>query len=426
MTELTAEDLRHNKQVLLACFLYSTLGGVLRKWVFIGETGINNLLLVGQLLMPFVMFFLMRREKNFFTYMPLVPYAIVLILLALNPMNLTIYHGIFGFIMHFGFWLMLFTYINERDAFPIENLTKPFIIVCFLEALLTIVQFNLPIVHPINRYESGDSTSGFEGGLVRVSGTFSYIGGYGAFLFFFGFLIWALMVENKQRMGLIMLLAAFCLFGAFMNGSRTTTLAVVVFIACGFWGYNTAVNKIRFLVMIPILLVFASIYNVSTKLPAIEAAYNAFMARVEVGQRTGESGHRAFETIYETVVFESENTLFGLGLGSTYQGATQTWGRSHYVVKYGFYEEEPERILLEGGYVLLIIRAFLFMLMIRQLKIPIVFSIPIMLYLFFFTQMVSSTFQSCFTFFGIAILDKMYYLKSLETDSEPIETIETQ
>ena len=426
MKEVTIEGLRRNQQWLLGLFLYSALNGALRKWVFAGNSGINNILLVGQLLVPFLMFFFMKREKHVFSYMPLIPYAIALVFFALNPMNMTVYHGIFGFIMHFGFWLMIFTYINERDVFPLENLVKPFMIICLLEALLTVVQFNLPILHPINRYESGDSTSGFEGGLVRVSGTFSYIGGYAAFLYFFGFFVWSLMVQKKQRSGIIMLLAAFCLFGAFMNGSRTTTLAIAVFITFGFITYGTIENKLRVLLIIPVLLVVASIYNVGTKLPAIKAAYDAFMGRVDAGQRTGESSNRAFETIYETTVFESDNTLFGLGLGSTYQGATQTWGQSHYVTKYGFYEEEPERILLEGGYALFIIRALLFLYMIRQLKIPLVFSIPVMAYLFFFAQMVSSTFQSCFTFFGIAILDKMYYLKSLETDTEAIETIETE
>ncbi len=426
MKEVTIEDLRRNQRLLLGLFLYSALSGAFRKWVFMGNSGVNNILLVIQLLAPFLLILFMKREKHIATYMPLVPYAIALIFFALNPMNMTIYHGIFGFIMHFGFWLMLFTYINERDVFPLENLVKPFIIVCLLEALLTAVQFTSPILHPINRYESGDSTSGFEGGMVRVSGTFSYIGGYAAFLYFFGFFVWALMIEKKRRAGLIMLLAALCLLGSFMNGSRTTTLAVGVFITFGFLTYGTIQSKMRVLLIIPALLVLGSVYNVGAKLPVIEGAYNAFMGRVDAGQRTGESSNRIFETVYETLVFESENTLFGLGLGATYQGATQTWGQSHYVTKYGFYEEEPERILLEGGYVLLIIRAFLFLFMIRQLKIPLVFSIPVMVYLFFFAQMVSSTFQSCFTFFGIAILDKMYYLKSLETASEAIEEEEQQ
>lgn len=425
MKELTERDLKFNQILISGVFIYSAFGGALRKWVFTGNSGVNNILLVTQLLIPFALFFLMKRTKIIFSYMPLVPYAILLILLALNPMNMTIYHGIFGFIMHFGFWLMMFTYINERDAFPLENLTTMFIVVCLVEAILSFVQFNMPLLHPINRYESGDSTSGFEGGLVRVSGTFSYIGGYAAFLYFFGFFVWALMVENKRNLLMILFLTGFCLLGAFMNGSRTTTLAVGTFVIFGFISYGTFLNKIRILALIPILIVLASIYNAAEKMPSFGVAYDAFMGRVEMGNKTGESSSRAYETIYESLVFDSANPLFGLGLGATYQGATMTWGTSHYVKEYGFYEEEPERILLEGGYLLFIIRALLFALMIKQLKIPLILSIPVMVYMFFFAQMVSSTFQSAFTLWGILILDKMYYLKSKDTAPYEEESLES-
>ncbi len=414
---MTPDDLRRNQNIFLFFFLYSAFSGALRKWVFMGNSGVNNIILVIQLFMPFVLVALMKREKPVLSYFPLVPYAILLVFFAANPMNMTIFHGIFGFIMHFGFWLMLFTYLNERAAFPIENLIKPFIIVCLIQGIICSFQFTMPIDHLINRYESGESTSGFEGGMVRVSGTFSYIGGYAAFLYFFGFLIWALMVAQKQKISVILLLAAFCIVGAFMNGSRTTTLFVVACIGFGFMSYGKGVDKIRVAAITAFLLIFASIFNVGAKFSAINAAYDAFMGRVEYGQRTGESGNRAYETIAETLIFDSANPLFGLGLGATYQGATQTWGVSHYVTDYGFYEEEPERILLEGGYALLLIRALLFGLMIKQLKIPLIYAIPTMIYLFFFAQMVSSTFQSCFTFFGIIIVDKMYYLREMETSN---------
>ena len=418
MNELSESDLRRNQFWLLLFFIYSTFSGALRKWVFMGSSGINNVILVVQLMIPFMFIFLLKRQKNISSYSPLVPYALLLVLFALNPMNMSIFHGIFGFIIHFGFWLMMFIYLNERDAFPIEKLILPFIIICIIQALLTFVQFNMPILHPINRYESGDSTSGFESGGVRVSGTFSYIGGYAAFIYFFGMFVWALMVENKRNVGLILFLAGFCVLGAFMNGSRTTTLAAAVFIGFGIMSYGTVSSKIRLLAIIPIFIIFASVYNLGDKFPSFENAYEAFMGRVEYGQRTGESNLRAYETVFETFNFESENTLFGLGLGATYQGATQTWGSSPYVKAYGFYEEEPERILLEGGYALMLLRIGLFILMIRQLKIPLLLSIPIMFYLFFFAQIVSSTFQCAFTFWGIVILDKMYYLKSLETSDE--------
>ena len=428
MEPLTDNDLRRNQALLLAFFLYSTFSGAIRKWVTTGNSGVNNILLAMQLLLPFALIFFIRREKNIFTTTPLLPYAMLLVFFALNPMNMTIYHGIFGFVMHFGFWLLFFSYIHERDAFPFEKLIKPFIIVCLIQSVLSFFQFTMPITHLINRYESGESTSGFEGGLVRVSGTFSYIGGYAAFLYFFGFLVWALMIEKKRNTLLLLLLSTLCIVSAFMNGSRTTTLVVVVCITIGFLSYGSLSNKLRVLFVIPILLILASVYNLDSKLSTITDAYNAFMGRVEYGARSGESNSRALETITETFDFQSENTLFGLGLGATYQGATQTWGKSPYVTAYGFYEEEPERILLEGGYALLLIRAGLFIWMISLLRIPLIVSIPIMIYLFFFAQMVSSTFQSTFTFLGIAILDKMYYLKEKAAEAEedfeemPLET----
>ena len=421
MEPLTDNDLRRNQALLLAFFLYSTFSGAIRKWVTTGNSGVNNILLAMQLLLPFALMIFIRREKNIFTTTPTFGYAIALVFFALNPMNMTIYHGIFGFFMHFAFWFMMFAYLHERDAFPFEKLIIPFIIVCLIQSVLCFFQFTMPITHLINRYESGESTSGFEGGMVRVSGTFSYIGGYAAFLYFFGFLVWALLIEKKRNVLLLLLLATLCLLGAFMNGSRTTTLIVVVCTAVGFLSYGSFTNKLRVLFIVPILLVLASVYNLDSKFSTIADAYGAFMGRVESGARSGESNNRVFETITEIGDFKSENTFFGLGLGATYQGATQTWGKSPYVTAYGFYEEEPERILLEGGYALLIIRAGLFIWMISLLRIPLIVSVPIMIYLFLFAQMVSSTFQSTFTFLGIAILDKMYYLKELTAKAEEDE-----
>ena len=424
MEPLTDNELRRNQALLLAFFLYSTFSGAIRKWVTTGNSSVNNILLAIQLLLPFGLMLLMRREKNIFTTTPTLAYAVLLVFFALNPMNMTLYHGIFGFLMHFAFWLMMFAYLYERDAFPFEKLIVPFVIVCLIQSVLCFFQFTMPISHIINRYESGESTSGFEGGMVRVSGTFSYIGGYAAFLYFFGFLVWALLIEKKRNVLILLLLSTLCLLGAFMNGSRTTTLIVVVSIVIGFMSYGTLTNKLRVLFIIPILLILASVYKLDSKFSTIANAYDAFMGRVESGARSGESNNRVFETITEISDFKSENTFFGLGLGATYQGATQTWGKSSYVTAYGFFEEEPERILLEGGYALLIIRAGLFIWIISLLKIPWYLSLPIMIYMFLFAQMVSSTFQSTFTFLGIAILDKIYYLKERAAEAEEEDDFE--
>jgi hypothetical protein len=408
-TRLDEADLTHNDRVLLFGFLYTVFHGALRKWVFSGA--INNVLFFFQLILPFVIIMLMRREKSVFSYFPLIPYGIFLTMLALNPINATVFHGIFGFVLHFGFWLLIITYVNERNAFRLEKLVKPFLIACLIEILLGFVQFSMPSDSFINRYESGDGPSGFLMGAVRVVGTFSYIGGFAAFVYFVGFFVWALFVEQKRPIWLILGLGFMGLIAGFMNGSRSMVLPFVVCVAFGFLSYGETSNKIKVLITLPLLVVTALIFGIDQKLPFINTAYGAFMDRVESGRSSGESSSRVNETLIEAVTFDSKHPLFGMGLGCTYQGATTLWGKSQALIEYGYYEEEPERILLEGGYALFIFRFLLFFFLISQLRIPTLLLIPLVLYMIFITPMVSNIFQACCTFWGLALVDKMYYLK---------------
>jgi hypothetical protein len=407
------EILRRNQRLLLAFFLFSLFNGALRKWIFTGNSGVNSVLMVIQLAFPVFVIFLMKREKSLVTYTPLVPFLFVLICMALNPINQSIGHGVFGVLIHIGFWFTMLAYLHERDRFPFEDLLQPFILLTFGEILLTFVQFGLPTTHILNRYESDNEVTGFEGGLVRVIGTFSYIGGYGGFIFFVGLLIWALMIDNKRSLFVIYGLALLGLLSSFMNGSRAIVLPFVLCVFFGFVGFGGASNKIKAAFLLLFIIFLGAVYNVNQRFPSIGKAYDAFAYRVT---SSGDNGKRTMETFNETTGFRGSAPLLGLGLGATYQGAIATWGKSDALKEYGYYEEEPERILLEGGYFLLILRAFLFLFFMFKSKIPIVFSAPLLFYTFFFTQMTFSTFQSTFIFFGFAILDKMYYLKNVATD----------
>jgi hypothetical protein len=416
MNPLTTDDRHFNRNLLLAFFLFHTLNGALRKWVFAG-TGIGNLIMVVQLASPLLLVLFMRREKLLTQHMPLMLYCLVMVILAVNPLNQSIFHGIFGFLTHFSFLGLMLVYLNEREAFPFEDMMKPVIFVCLAQAALVFVQFSLPSTHVINRYESGDEVTGFDGGLVRVTGSFSYIGSFGAFLYFFGLFVWALTVENKRNMALVYLLAVLGLVCGFMNGSRSTVLPLAFFTLVGLATYGGFQNKARLLLIAPILVVLAMIFNVGNQFPSISAAYDVFMGRVETGQKTGEGEGRVNETIIEVYNFHSENTVWGLGLGATYQGAVQKWGKSPELTKYGYYEEEPERILLEGGYFFMVLRFLIFLYIGYQLKIPLIWSVPILSYIFFFAQLVSSNYQACFTFWGLAMLDKMYFLKAQQAET---------
>jgi hypothetical protein len=418
--ETRIEDILHNKRWLLGYFLYAILNGAVRKWVFVSSSLVNNLFLTIQFLLPIAIVFFMRREKSIFSYHPLIPYIFVLLGMAFNPMNQSIFHGFFGILLHLGFWFVMLAYLHERAVFPFEQLVKPFIIVSIGEIILSIIQFTLPDTHFINRYESGTEVSGFVTGAVRVVGSFSYIGGYAAFIFFVGLLVWALMVEKKQSIQVISIVALLGLLGGFMNGSRAIVLPFILFVIFGFLGYGTLSSKLRAVAIIVIGISLGLVFKLDKKFPTIEMAYGAFMGRVESGQSSGESEGRTAEIFKGVTKFRGNYPLFGVGLGATYQGAVTTWGQSAAVKEYGYYEQEPERIILEGGFVLLIIRALLFVYFMFKSKIPIVFSAPILFFIFFFTQMTFSGYQSTFTFFGLALLDKMYYLKSLEPNENAL------
>ncbi len=414
MTEstITAADLKRNQYLLLGYFLYTTFYGVLRKWVFFGNPAVGNVLFTFQLLMPFLLFFFMKREKSAFSYPLLVPYTLLLVAFALNPMNHTLFHGIFGFLQHFGFWLVMLTYVNERDLFPVEKLIPAFLVIGFGEVFFSFIQFSLPSTHIINSYINADAVDGFinDGG-VRVIGTFSYIAGFGSFLFFLSMMIWALVVEGRRPTIVLLFLAVFTIVSSLMNGSRSIMFPVLIFLFFGFVASSSFLQKAKSLAIIATLIVLGLIYNIDKQIALAEKAFNSFAERVETGEKTGEHSERTLSTFKEVTEFRGKYPLLGIGLGATYQGATNTWGRSPELVEYGYCENEPARIVLEGGFLLFFVRLALFGYLVFKLNIPFIFSSFIMMYVLFYSLFVFNTHHTTFVFFGIILLDKIYYLK---------------
>jgi hypothetical protein len=362
MNKLSPENLKRNQSLLTFYFLYTTFHGALRKWVFAGVSGVNDVLFMVQLLLPFVVIAAMSREKTVLSCKPLLPYALILAGMALNPMNMTLYHGFFGFILHFGFWLLMLMYLQEPEAFPVENMVKLFVVVCFAETLLTFIQFGLPTSHFLNRYESAssDEVAGFENdGGVRVIGTFPYISGYGSLLFFMGLLIWALMLENKRSTLTILALTAMGLLSAFMNGSRSIMLPFIICIGFGFLNFGPIGQKLKSLAILSVFIGLFFAFNLGQKATFIEKAFTSFSKRVTYGQQSGEANSRAVGTFMEVIEFNGKYPLFGIGLGATYQGAVNKWGQSKEFRDYGYCEEEPERVVVEGGFILFTIRVFI-------------------------------------------------------------------
>ena len=153
-------------------------------------------------------------------------------------------------------------------------------------------------------------------------------------------------------------------------------------------------------------------------------AYSNFQTRItNAGQ--GELEGRIVGSLVEVLEFKGEYPIYGIGLGSTYQGAIQLFGVSDYLKEYGYYESEAGRIVLEGGFILFFLRAILFIVMIRYSSVPLLGRIFLFI-LFINSMIVFNTYLSVFFFLGMIFVDRAYYLKDVDEGQRKIRLKEFQ
>ena len=130
-------------RLILYIFLFTTLSGAIRKW-FVSSAVVSNAILGIQLLIPFSFLFFKNafnfdyKQQNIFAV--LLSYVFVLFLLAANPLGASLGHGLLGIMVHLGFWIPLFIYLKDREAYAIEKLIPIFIIICFAQVILGSIQ----------------------------------------------------------------------------------------------------------------------------------------------------------------------------------------------------------------------------------------------------------------------------------------------
>lgn len=408
MSIIARGGLKNPNNVVLFIFLFTTLSGVVRKWIL--PLGIvNNLVLVIQLLLPIVFVFLPNRATHSLLLRIMPIYLVALILLALNPLNQTIYHGVFGVVLHFGFWYALAYYLNNRTYFNLRKLFPVFVIVSVFQIILATIQYGLPMNHILNRYVAETDTVAMVGNAVRVSGTFSYIGGFGAYMIFYAFLVMSLIKMRYHKNTLIFLILLGFL-GCLMNGSRSITFfyTLCLFLSASIsLIINLLQGSIKLISILFLLVILGLGGGVIT---LINKSSDNFFNRVETTRASGEEDKRIVEPIADIIEFDGKYQLFGRGLGGTYQGANAIWGESIFITEYGGYEEEPERILLEGGYFLFLIKLLLWYLFFRESKIKKwLLGIIIMLILLYFIY-TFNIFNGIYILIGLILLDQTYYI----------------
>ena len=136
-------------------------------------------------------------------------------------------------------------------------------------------------------------------------------------------------------------------------------------------------------------------------------AYDNFTNRVEENRQSGEQQQRILWDFEDLTNFRGKYPIIGLGLGSTYQGATAVFGTSDYVKEYGYYENELTRVVVEGGFVLLIFRFILVGYFVNILKINLFSKAVIFLLIFYFTPVVFNIYNSIFFMIGLILMDSV-------------------
>ncbi len=368
-----------------------------------------------QLFSPF--FFLRTKggmlpfNNKLFTF-----YFFYLLLSAINFRNLTIFHGILGIIIHVNLWYLLFYYYYNRHLIRFQPIINLALILCALELILGFIQYGLPPKHFLNAY--ADAERGGDVAVVvdsvRVTGTFSYLSGYTAFLIFYSFFTWALIkIQYNARITVTLIALGF--LASFMSGSRGTTFTYTLFLIylVVFEFKEVHYHNIVKSMFMPILLLI--MINVITgKLSIVDQivkAYDNFMVRRENGAASGEEQKRIFWDFEQLYNFEGNYPYYGVGLGSTYQGATQLFGVSPYVIEAGYLETELTRVVVEGGFILLIFRFTLMVFILIKLSFTKRDKLFLFCFFVFFGGYAFNVYNAIFIFLGFVIVDQAFINK---------------
>lgn len=417
--------LKKNMWFLVVMFSLTTFSGALRKWVF-SDSIISTLIFAIQLVSPFLIYFFNKvpeqenSEKNKKIADVLKFYGIVLIFEAFNPMNVTIYHGVLGFILHFSFWLIILIYLQFRSWFPVEKLFLLFLIVSMIQFTLASLQYTLPPEHVLNRYlvegtveEAGKASVG---DAIRVTGTFSFISGYGAYVIFYALFVCACIAKENFNKVLLGFLITFGIYASFISGSRGVTGFYVITIFSFIIFSSEILRSLNLLLQISLGVVFIILLNVGLSDPLnsvgrLEQAYSNFESRVEDNKEEGAG--RGTEFIGIIFGYNGPSPYIGTGLGGGYQGANELFGYSPYLA--GIPPEgEVWKIIFEGGYLLLLIKIFMFYRLLYNTYINKIFMIIVILLIFSTVPIVYNVYNLMYVALGICYLDKVIYLQKKE------------
>lgn len=438
IARLVKGKLSREDNIFIFLFIVTTLGGAIRKW-FTTNAGLSNSILLLQMLIPFlwVVFRQPNRVNPFQTFSILGIFFFYLVIEIINPLQHTLFHGVIGILIYGGFWLGLMYYLANRTAFYPQRYGLFIFILAVGEIILAFIQYELPYNHILNTYADIKAVGSIAlvGGRVRVTGTFSYLSGYTAFLLFYGFFTWAL-IRLRLPPWLYLLATAFGVIAGFMTGSRSALLLYGGFMVLVFLSEFPPQKLWKLLGQL--ILPGAIIFGVLLVLRGDEfqdkvtLAYDNFFSRVEENRASGEEQTRLLGDFTQFDFARLENPLFGIGTAATYQGAKQLFGTADAVNRLGYVESEFHKVLAEGGYLLFALKIALATIVCWQLAFKGMTRLFVWVMLVYGAPIVFNPHNASFIMMGIILIDnvlwrqqqEMFWQLSQKRSGEDVRTID--
>lgn len=343
--------------IKIALFV-AVIDGALRKWFFPGLAQPLYFFKDGILLLAYFQFFriypsfAVPREYGFAGPMIAMNFLIIG-MFAFHPDTPAIELSILA-LRHYLIYVPLIWVVPRmfKSQEELVSFLQIYVLTAIPVGLLGFVQYFSPIDSWINRYVGDDDLNvvGFSGSQrARITGTFSYIGGYALYLSFVFFLAIGLYLNPYQTFIKKILLSVampIIIMNMFMTGSRGPVFnaAITVFcvtVAMMFIDPKRLQKNMRTIVLIGIIAVIGV-----AKSPAL----NDFMDRAQNSDTLEERGFTPaglFNTYFN--IFRYDN-LMGEGAGAYHQAS---WG---YMRSAGIpmgpklrIEAETDRVLAELG-----------------------------------------------------------------------------
>jgi hypothetical protein len=269
-----------------------------------------------------------------------------------NPALPTPLLGILGVKSYFLYipllWVLPATFDSDRE---IARFLKRTLLLVIPVGVLAGVQFFSPSTSWLNVYARGGNEGAFSFGssaFVRVTGTFSFISGYSAYLLASGVLLLGILATIGWRITSqlwVYACLALTISGMLMTGSRGPVFTLLLLLPL-YWFFSLLRER-----QAPIMFLrFAGAVLILTLATARLApqAVEAFTGRVAAGTDVGGRFSAPFRAPF---ILAAPAGLVGFGIGATHQAASAVVksARSPYWLRGLDVEVEPGRVMLELG-----------------------------------------------------------------------------